>query len=382
MTLQVTFENKPCYKIVCVSGNPETGVLSGIGDELPLSSYLKELGFQNRKIAIVTDETVGALYGESIRMEASVISNHVRVIVLPSGEEHKHLGTVHKIYDMLLEEHFDRHDVLIALGGGVVGDICGFAAATYLRGIAFVQVPTTLLAACDSSIGGKTGVDLNGYKNMVGAFYMPKLVYLHTQVLKTLPARQVLSGLAEVIKYGLICDGAFYERVVNALRGRDFFALLENEPEEAVYLITQSCRYKKEVVEEDPKEEGRRAILNFGHTIGHAIEKVSEFSLLHGECVALGSIAAAFLCKERGMIPEEAYAKLKSDFASISLPVSLTSLDRNMNRDAVLNAMRSDKKADAGKIKFVLLEGIGHAVVCDDIKEEEVVSALREIGVD
>ena len=381
MKLEVLLDGKKSYDIICVSGDPATGALSGKGEEQPLSYYLQELGFSKRKIAVVTDDCVAPLYADSILRELNQITDTVRVIVLSSGEENKHLGAVQGIYEALLHEHFDRHDLIVALGGGVVGDIAGFAAATYLRGIAFVQVPTTLLAMCDSSIGGKTGVDFESYKNMVGAFYMPKLVYMHTQVLKTLPERQLKAGLAEIVKYGLICDEAFFTRVVNATSDRSVSSLLELDASKVVSIITESCRYKKEVVEEDPLESGRRAILNYGHTIGHAIEKRSGFRMLHGECVAVGSLAAAFISRERGMLSGEEYDRIVTSFQRMGLRFWPATFHVTIRQADVISAMKSDKKADGDTVKFVLLNGIGNAVIVKDVTEKEVLDALTAVGV-
>lgn len=381
MKLEVYQNNTKCYDIICVSGDAETGVLSGQGEELSLSYYLQDLGFSDRKIAVVTDDVVAPVYADAVIRELQLITDTVRLIVLPSGEENKHLGTVDRIYEMLIREHFDRHDLIVALGGGVIGDIAGFAAATFLRGIAFVQVPTTLLAMCDSSIGGKTGVDFDAYKNMIGAFYMPRLVYMHTQVLKTLPERQLRAGLAEVVKYGLICDEAFFTRVAKAAGEASFSQLLQTDATEAVGIITESCRFKKEVVEEDPFENGRRAILNYGHTIGHAIEKLSGFKMLHGECVAIGSIAAAFISKTRGMLREEAYDRIVTSFHKMGLCLNPAAFHVTIRQADVLLAMKSDKKADKGTVKFILLNGIGNAVIATDVTKNEILDALREVGV-
>lgn len=381
MKLEVLLDGKKSYDILCLSGDAQTGALSCQGEEQPLSHYLQLLGYSDRKIAVVTDDVVAPLYADAVVRELGQITDTVRLIVLPSGEDHKHLGTVHGIYEKLVEAHFDRHDLIVALGGGVVGDIAGFAAATYLRGIAFAQVPTTLLAMCDSSIGGKTGVDFDAYKNMIGAFYMPRLVYMHTQVLKTLPERQLKAGLAEVVKYGLICDEAFFARVVRATENVTFTQLLETDAAEAVGIITESCRFKKEVVEEDPLENGRRAILNYGHTIGHAIEKLSGFQMLHGECVAIGSIAAAFISKKRGMLSEEAYERIVTSFQKMGLCFSPAAFHVTIRQADVIAVMKSDKKADGNTVKFILLNGIGNAVIATDVSEEEILDALTQVGV-
>ena len=350
-------------------------------EEKTLSEEIIALGYAGRRIAVVTDTHVAAIHAEGLLQELRQHFDTVLLITLEAGESHKNLATVQQIYEALLQGHFDRRDLLIAFGGGVVGDITGFAAATYLRGIAYLQVPTTLLAMCDSSIGGKTGVDFSSYKNMVGAFYLPKLIFRRPEFLKTLPERELRSGLAEVVKYGLICDAAFFVRVREALRGRDFLTLLKEDDETAASIIEDSCRYKTEIVEEDPTETGKRAILNFGHTIGHAIETLSGFTLLHGECVAIGSIAAAHISMQRELLQVQDYERICSAFADMDLPVTLTGPADRYTRQEILRVMRSDKKADGDAIRFILLKGIGQAVIERDVTEEEIDAALKVIGV-
>lgn len=356
--LNVFYNNKPCYDIIFDSS------FDG------LASNIEELGFKDRKIAIITDSDVQPLYGDAIKEQLSTVSNNVFIYAIPAGEENKNLKEIEKIYEYLIQNHFDRHDLLIALGGGVVGDMTGFAAATYLRGIAFVQIPTTLLAQCDSSIGGKTGVDFNAYKNMVGAFYMPKLVYMNVNVLKTLDGRQFASGFAEVMKYGLIKDLDFYLWLLDnmvEINDRDIDVLIE--------MIHRSCEVKKAVVEKDPTEKGDRALLNFGHTIGHAIEKYKNFELLHGECVALGCVAAAYISWKKEYISMEDYYEVRDMFVPFGLPISVEDIDI----EEVIKLMKSDKKADSNKIRFILLKKIGKAFITTDVTDDDVRGALKEI---
>lgn len=356
--LNVFYNNKPCYDIIFDSS------FDG------LASKIEELGFKDRKIAIITDSKVQPLYGDAIKEQLSTVSNNVFIYAIPAGEENKNLKEIEKIYEYLIQNHFDRHDLLIALGGGVVGDMTGFAAATYLRGIAFVQIPTTLLAQCDSSIGGKTGVDFNAYKNMVGAFYMPKLVYMNVNVLKTLDGRQFASGFAEVMKYGLIKDLDFYLWLLDnmvEINDRDIDVLIE--------MIHRSCEVKKAVVEKDPTEKGDRALLNFGHTIGHAIEKYKNFELLHGECVALGSVASAYISWKKEYISMEDYYEVRDMFVPFGLPISVEDIDI----EEVIKLMKSDKKADSNKIRFILLKKIGKAFITTDVTDDDVRGALKEI---
>ena len=270
----------------------------------------------------------------------------------------------------MIDEKFDRRDLLIALGGGVVGDVTGYVAATYLRGIDFVQIPTTLLAQADSSIGGKTGVDFDGYKNMVGAFYMPKLVYMNISTLKTLDDRQFFSGFAEVMKHGLIKDGRFYEWLLE-----NMYEICDRQVETLLEMVMRSCNIKKLVVEKDPTEKGERALLNFGHTIGHAIEKSRNFTMTHGECVALGCVAAAFISWKHEWLSMEEYYEIRDMFVPFNLPISL----EDMDPDEILALTKSDKKMTGGTIKFILLKKVGKALIDLNVTDEDILGALREI---
>lgn len=356
--LTVNYQGKPCYDILFTT------------DFSDLSKEIVSLGFENRKIAVITDTNVGKIYGEEVKKCLDSIADTCVIYEIPAGEENKQLFEIKKIYEFLMEKHFDRHDLLVALGGGVVGDMCGFTAATYLRGISFVQVPTTLLAQTDSSVGGKTGVDLNGVKNMVGAFYMPSLVYINVSTLKTLDGRQYASGFAEVMKYGLIKDQNFYEYLIE-----NMYEINDKDPEVVMEIVKKSCDIKRAVVEKDPTEKGERALLNFGHTLGHAIEKHKNFELAHGECVALGSIAAAFISWKRELISMEEYYEIRDMFVPFNLPISIEDVDK----DAVLELTKSDKKSDSGKIKFILLKKIGKAFIDDTVTRDEMEAALDEI---
>ena len=356
--LTINYDKKPCYNIVFDTSFDE------------LSSNIKELGFEGRKIAIVTDSNVKPLYSDNIKDTLKEISDKIFVYEIPAGEENKNLSQINEIYRFLIENHFDRHDLLIALGGGVVGDMTGFTAATYLRGIAYVQIPTTLLSQTDSSIGGKTGVDYEGYKNMVGAFYMPSLVYTNISTLNTLSDRQFASGFAEVMKHGLIKDQNFYTWLIE-----NMYEISDKEPEVLMEMVKHSCEIKKAVVEKDPTEKGDRALLNFGHTLGHAIEKAKNFELFHGECVALGCVAAAFISWKKELISMEEYYEIRDMFVPFNLPISIEDVDA----DEVIKLTKSDKKADSNKVKFVLLKGIGKAFISTDVTDDEMKKALEEI---
>ena len=351
-------EEKPIYDIVM-----EHSFAS-------LSTEIQALGASGRKICVITDSNVAPLYLDEVMEQLKPVAQVLISHTLPAGEENKTLNSVQAIYKALIEARFDRKDMLIALGGGVVGDMCGYAAATYLRGIAFIQVPTTLLSQVDSSIGGKTGVDFDRYKNMVGAFHMPALVYINCRTLETLPEEQYFSGMGEIIKHGLIMDKDYYQWLWDHRE-----AICRRELTACEEMVAGSCRIKRQVVEKDPTEQGIRAWLNFGHTLGHAIEKLSGFTLLHGQCVALGSLAAAYLSTKRGRVSMEEVNQLRNLFLAYHLPVTLTGFDPG----AVIEATKHDKKMDNNQIRFVLLEQIGCAFIDNTVTEDEMKDALSFI---
>ncbi|MBQ7676974.1 MAG: 3-dehydroquinate synthase, partial [Lachnospiraceae bacterium] len=330
---------------------------------------------KSHKICIVTDDRVAGLYLDEVRNELANYYNDVLIFTFPNGEANKTLSTVSDLYEHLITHHFERRDLLVALGGGVVGDLTGFAAATFLRGIDFIQIPTTLLSQVDSSIGGKTGVDFSSYKNMVGAFYMPKLVYIKTAVLKSLPPDQIASGMGEVIKYGLIQRADFFHFLKEA---KDAIARLDDEA--VAQVIETSCRCKKEVVEIDPKEQGIRAHLNFGHTIGHAIEKLSDFSLSHGECVGLGMIAASYLSMRRGNLSMDEYRSVIEMLHMYHMPTVVALA--GVKADDVLAATKSDKKMSGDRIRFILLKEIGYAYIAEDVTDEQLREAIAVVVTD
>ncbi|MBO4373520.1 MAG: 3-dehydroquinate synthase [Lachnospiraceae bacterium] len=336
-----------------------------------LPKYMEENGLSGKRMCIVTDSTVNGLYEKDVREALTPLCTRTDTFVFEAGEEHKNLDTVKDLYVFLTERQYDRKDLIVALGGGVVGDLAGFAAATYLRGISFIQIPTTLLSCTDSSIGGKTGVDLDNYKNMVGAFHMPKLVYMNLSTLGTLSARQFASGMAEVIKHGLIKDEAYYEYIVN-----NFNEINERDGETLEHIVKRSLEIKRDVVEKDPKEQGDRALLNFGHTIGHAIEKYCDLSLLHGECVALGSIAAAYISYKRGSLSTEEFYEIRDMFLPFFLPITLRD---DADPDEILKLTKSDKKMQSGKIRFVLLKKVGKACIDTSVTDEEILDGIRQL---
>jgi 3-dehydroquinate synthase len=335
-----------------------------------LSKEILALHKNFRKICIVTDSNVAPLYLEEVTQCLESCGCGVTAHILPAGEENKTLQQVQEIYTHLIENHFDRKDLLLALGGGVVGDMTGYAAATYLRGIDFIQVPTTLLAQVDSSIGGKTGVDFEQYKNMVGAFHQPVMVYMNVSVLQSLTPEQFSCGMGEILKHGLIRDYSYY-----AWTNFHKKEILAREPKILTEMIYRSCVIKKTVVENDPTEQGERAVLNMGHTVGHAVEKLKNFSLLHGQCVALGMVASAYLSFKKGYISPEEFAQIQKDLRAFGLPTRVEGLPA----EAVLLATKSDKKMEHGKIKFILMDALGHAVIDTGITDSQLLDAITVI---
>ncbi|MBE5921552.1 MAG: 3-dehydroquinate synthase [Lachnospiraceae bacterium] len=334
-----------------------------------LCDELKKLGIEKKRLCIVTESKVGPLYAEEIAALLQNQAKEVHIFEFPYGESNKTLNTVQNLYEFLILHKFDRKDMLLALGGGVVGDLTGFTAATYLRGIDFVQIPTSLLAQVDSSIGGKTGVDFSAYKNMVGAFHQPKLVYMNLSVLNTLSDAEYLSGFGEIIKHGCIKDADYFHTLQAQLPqvlARDLDVLEE--------IIATSCHIKRRVVENDAKEHGERALLNFGHTLGHAIEKLMNFELLHGECVAIGAVAAAHLAMKKNLLTTEEAGKIEAVFAGYQLP---TKVPAKLSASDIVTATLNDKKMDAGVIQFILLDGIGNGVISRAVTQEDMLDAIE-----
>ncbi len=343
---------------------PEHGVRIDLGER----SYLIDIGAgllaqassfarcpQAAAALIVSNNTVAPLYAQALRAALLPRYPQVHQLVLPDGEAHKDWATLNLIFDALLHHGCDRKTVLFALGGGVVGDMTGFAAASYMRGVPFVQVPTTLLAQVDSSVGGKTAINHPLGKNMIGAFHQPQLVVCDLDTLKTLPERELSAGLAEIIKYGPIADMGFMgwlEGNMGALRARDAQAL--------AHAVRRSCEIKAQVVGADERESGLRAILNFGHTFGHAIEAAMGYGAwLHGEAVGAGMVMAATLSQRLGLVDAAFVQRLTQLIASAGLPTQGPVIDA----DKYLRLMRADKKSEGGDIRFVLIDGPGSAVM-------------------
>ena len=335
-----------------------------------LAQAIREEGLMDRKICIVTDSNVGPLYESAVEEALRKVSSDISVFTFEAGEKNKNLDTVSSLYQTLIQNGLDRKSLLVALGGGVVGDLTGFGAATYLRGIDFIQIPTTLLAQVDSSVGGKTGVDFQQYKNMVGAFHQPKLVYMNLSTLTTLPAEQFACGMGEILKTGLICDGEFFRFVC---REQESIKALDMKLIAA--MVRRCCEIKAGVVERDPKEQGERALLNLGHTVGHAVEKLKNFTLLHGQCVGAGLVAAAYLSMKRGLLNEQEYQEICRGCADYDLPIHVDGL---IPQD-VLAATKKDKKMEQGHIKFILMDGIGKSFIDKTVTDAEMLSCIQEI---
>ncbi len=345
------------YKITIAPGALEKlgGVVAGVG--------------RPTSVAVVTNQAIARHYCEAALNALRSANLEARLILVPSGERFKTLNTVKKIYDSLLEMRIDRRGALVALGGGVIGDIVGFAAATYLRGIDFFQVPTTLLAQVDASVGGKTGVDLPQGKNLVGAFHQPRAVIIDTLTLKTLPARELRSGLAEVVKHGIIYDQEFFE-FLDANAGR----LLARQDDVLLEAIKRSVEIKRDVVEKDERESGIRAILNYGHTIGHAIEVLSGYGKYrHGEASSIGMVTEAFLAEIEGIAPAGMAPRVAGTLSKMRLPVEM---DRNPDTDAMIRAIELDKKALGGEVRFALPTQLGKCTVLA-VSRDKVARAIE-----
>ena len=328
---------------------------------------------EQKKVAIVTNTTVAPLYLKNLIStleENEIISIP---IIIPDGEKYKNWQTLNQIFDTLLANQCERNTTIIALGGGVIGDLAGFAAATYMRGVPFIQIPTTLLAQVDSSIGGKTGINHDLGKNLIGAFYQPRMILADSKTLDTLPKREFISGIAEIIKYGLIRDHVFFEWLE-----KNMARLLAREHKILDEAIERSCRNKVEVVAADEREHGIRAILNLGHTFGHAIENAMGYGTwLHGEAVAAGTVLAAKLSERMNLIENTEIERINKIFLQAGLPTIVPGLDT----EKYLNLMGRDKKVEKGNIRFVLLKSIGNATVCSDVPTKILTETLDEYSI-
>ena len=356
-TVRVPLENR-AYDIEIAAGALETAA----GRVLQV--------IEPSRVVVITDSTVGDLYGDPIR-EGFIQAGHDAVLLrVPAGEASKSVDQAQQLWQQVLASGADRKSVIVALGGGVVGDLAGFVAASFARGIAFVQLPTTLLAQVDSSVGGKVGINLPAAKNMVGAFWQPRLVLIDTLALKTLSDREYRAGLAEVVKYGVILDADFFamlESHVQAILARDPIVLRD--------LVARCCQLKTDIVVEDEFEtSGRRAVLNYGHTFGHALEAITGYGqLLHGEAVAIGMLCASRLANLLDMIPAGLTERQENLLQSLGLPTKLPDVDD----DELVTAMQHDKKTEQGRLHFILPTELGQVILVADVRPSDVISALR-----
>jgi 3-dehydroquinate synthase len=357
-TIKVDLDTRS-YEIVI-----ETGILARAGEEI------KSI-YNGNTAMVVTDSTVGPLYIQDIIASLSRAGFRPFTSEIPAGEESKTLASALSLYNRLLDAHMDRTSIIVTLGGGVMGDLGGFVAATYLRGIDFVQIPTTLLAQVDASIGGKVGVDLPRGKNLVGAFHQPKRVLIDPDVLSTLPRREFVGGLAELIKHGIIA-------------GQELFDFVRSQADELLRLdrsvlektITQSCQIKASVVSRDERESGIRAILNYGHTIGHGIETATGFNrYTHGEGVSIGMVTSALIAEEISIAECGIANEIADVLSKVGLPIAM---DADINPDDVIRFMTYDKKILFGKLRFILPKTIGEVIVTDVVTEPDVRKALSE----
>jgi len=341
----------------------ETACLNGIG------AAVRSLFPMAGHCMVVSNDVVAPLYLERVKQSLGASGWHVSECILPDGEKYKTIPTWSTILDALMQARLSRNEPVLALGGGVVGDMTGFAAACYRRGVPYVQIPTTLLAQVDSSVGGKTAVNHAHGKNMIGAFYQPKLVWIDPCVLQTLKPRELRAGIAEAIKYGLIRDAAFFDAMNS---GMD--TLLKLDAGMVTTVILTSCRHKAEVVMADETEQGMRALLNLGHTFGHAIEAMTHYTqYLHGEGVALGTLMAARMSEQLGHATGELEGQIRALYQKAGLPVNVPSFPV----DAWLDAMGHDKKNVGSHIRFVLLRGIGDALIAEDVQEDAIRQLIK-----
>ncbi|MGL4789901.1 MAG: 3-dehydroquinate synthase [Anaerotignaceae bacterium] len=332
-----------------------------------LKELVKETGLTGRKLMIVADSKVSPIYAETVKNILKDSFSEISICEFEAGEKNKNIETLSTFYDFCLDNKLDRKSVIAGLGGGVCGDMAGFCAASFMRGVTFVQIPTTLLAQVDSSVGGKVAIDYRSSKNVVGAFYQPDFVYINIDTLKTLPKREFNAGIGEVIKYGPMADLEFYNYI------KENKEKIKNLDKDTMkHVIRKCCEIKADVVSKDEKEGGIREILNYGHTIGHAIETVKDFTLLHGECVAVGMVCAMTISIFRGDLKEADREELINLLKYFELPYFI----ENINKEDVYNQMFFDKKVKENKIEFVLNKTVGEVYRTMDVTKEEIMKAL------
>lgn len=340
------------------------GSLEGLGEQM------KQLKIGN-KVLVVSNPDIFDYYGAACLKSLQDAGFETYTHLIPAGEEYKHLESIQQVYNVAQANHLERSSTFVALGGGVVGDMTGFSAATWLRGVNFVQVPTSLLAIVDASVGGKTGVNHPQGKNLIGAFYQPKLVAIDSHLLKTLPPREFRAGMAEVIKYGVIWD----EDLFTKLEHHGQLDTLDRVGDRLLEIvITRSCQAKAEVVSQDEKEAGLRAILNYGHTIGHAVESLTHYKqFVHGEAVAIGMVAAGKIAVTMGLWTQEEAQRQDALIAKAGLP---TDIPEELKIEDILETIKSDKKVKAGKVRFILPTAIGKVTITDRVTPETITKAL------
>lgn len=349
----------------------DIAIASGGLDQL--GSWMQPLKL-GKKVMVVSNPTIFRHYGEGAIASLTSAGFEVTSTILPAGEQYKTLTSVQKLYNAALENRLERSSTMVALGGGVIGDMTGFAAATWLRGINFLQVPTSLLSMIDAAIGGKTGVNHPKGKNLIGAFYQPRLVLIDPQVLKTLPPREFRAGMAEVIKYGIIWDAELFGQLEESKR-LDQFRYLKEELLQAI--LNKSCQAKADVVSKDEKELGLRAILNYGHTIGHAVESLTGYKLVnHGEAVAIGMVAAGQLAVHLKMWDQADAERQDALIKKAGLPIQLPA---GLDIEAIIDTLQVDKKVEAGKVRFVLPTKIGNVTVTDQVPSDVIRQVLRQM---
>ena len=360
--------NKNMQRVGIELGERSYDILIGSGIRKQVGELLKPI-FEPSRVIVITHPSINDLYGEE------VVANFIEqgwttdIIEVPEGESSKSLGQAEKLYDHLLELNCDRKSLLVALGGGVIGDLVGFVAATYQRGIPFIQVPTTLLSLVDSSVGGKTAVNHPKGKNMIGAFYQPRLVVADLETLQTLSQKEYRAGLAEVVKYGVIADANLFEFLET-----NYEKIINLDQNFLTHIVETSCAIKASVVEKDERESHYRMILNFGHTFGHAIESLTEYSqFVHGEAVAIGMVLATKLSHSAGKCSKDVLRRLEALLKNLGLPVDMPAL----NSSAVIKSLYHDKKTVENKIKFILVKEIGSIEIVDQVSEAEILKVLR-----
>lgn len=348
-------------------GEKSYSIYIGYGLEEELQAFVRRAGF-SPKALLVTDTNVGPLYGSKVKKLLQAAGLQVEIAQVPAGESSKCLAVAEGLYTKAIELGLDRKSPIFALGGGVVGDLAGFIAATYMRGVPFVQLPTSLLAQVDSSVGGKVAVNHALGKNLIGAFYQPKAVFMDLALMKTLPKREIYTGLGEIIKYGIIYDAEFF-----AFLEQNQQAVLSLEPEAATHMIARSCEIKAAVVSQDEQEAGLRRILNFGHTMAHAIEKETGYVRYnHGEAVAIGMAGAADISVQLGLLPADAAARVNRLIAALHLPVQA----EGCTVEAMYEDIFHDKKTVGGKVNWVLMTGIGTVTARNDVPADVVKRAM------